>query len=94
MQSNDASPVPPPVTRHNPLKAVLTWLLELNRPVPQRTEDEIFTEVERNYSWNFAVNLLDGTPFMFGTSFISATTILPLFLSKLRPIHWPSAFWP
>ena len=83
MQSSDASPLPPPAARRNPLKAVLAWLLELNRPVPHRTEDELFAEVARNYSWNFAVNLLDGTLFMFGASFISATTILPLFLSKL-----------
>jgi MFS family permease len=83
MQSRDLSPAPPPVTRRNPLKAVLAWLLELNRPVPQRTEDELIAEIERNYNWNFAVNLLDGVWFMFGASFISATTILPLFLSKL-----------
>ena len=51
--------------------------------MPQRTEDELVAEVERNYNWNFAVNLLDGTWIMFGASFISATTILPLFLSKL-----------
>ena len=83
MQSRDLSPLPPPVTRRNPLKAVLAWLLEFNRPVPQHTEDELAAEIERNYSWNFAVNLLDGVWFMFGASFISATTILPLFLSKL-----------
>jgi len=83
MHSSDMSPLPPPVVRRNPLKAVLAWLLELNRPAPQRTEDELAAEVERNYRWNFAVNLLDGTWIMFGFSFISATTILPLFLSKL-----------
>ena len=83
MQSSDTSPVPPPVARRNPLVTALAWLLELNRPVPQRTDDELVAEVERNYNWNFAVNLLDGTWFMFGISFISSTTILPLFLSKL-----------
>ena len=83
MQSSDMAPVPPPAARHNPLKTALVWLLELNRPVPQRTEDELVAEVERNYNWNFAVNLLDGTWFLFGISFISSTTILPLFLSKL-----------
>jgi len=83
MQSSDMAPVPPPAARHNPLKTALVWLLELNRPVPQRTEDELAAEVERNYNWNFAVNLLDGTWFLFGISFISSTTILPLFLSKL-----------
>lgn len=81
MQSNAASRPPP--GRRSPLKTALAWLLELNRPVPERSEDELVAEVERNYNWNFAVNLLDGTWFMFGASFISATTILPLFLSKL-----------
>lgn len=66
-----------------PFKSALAWLLELDRPVPVRTEGEIAAEVERNYSWNFIVNLLDGVIFTIGISFISATTILPLFLSKL-----------
>jgi MFS family permease len=83
MQSSSTSPTPRPRARRNPLKATLAWLLELNRPVPSRSDDEIVAEVERNYSWNVTVNLLDGVWFMFGLSFISATTILPLFLSKL-----------
>ncbi|MFW5713971.1 MAG: MFS transporter, partial [Brevefilum sp.] len=40
---------------------------------------------EKNYIWNFTVNLLDGAAFWFGGSFISATTILPLYISKLTP---------
>ncbi len=40
---------------------------------------------EKNYRWNFAVNLLDGATFWFGNSFISAATIIPLFISKLTP---------
>lgn len=40
---------------------------------------------EKNYRWNFTVNLLDGAIFFFGNSFISATTIIPLFISKLTP---------
>lgn len=63
--------------------AALAWLIQLDRPVPPRSDDEIAAEVERNYAWNYAVNLLDGVWFMLGASFISATTILPLFLSKL-----------
>ena len=66
-----------------PFKSVLAWLLELDRPVPERTEHEIAAEVERNYTWNFVVNLLDGVIFTIGMSFFSSTTILPLFLSKL-----------
>jgi len=38
---------------------------------------------EKNYKWNFTVNLLDGASFWIGSSFISSTTILPLFISKL-----------
>ncbi|MCB2202958.1 MFS transporter [bacterium] len=37
----------------------------------------------KNYRWNFTVNLLDGAFFWFGSSFISTATILPLFISKL-----------
>ncbi len=58
-------------------------LLQTNRPVPERTDDEIAAEVERNYRWNFAVNLLDFTAFWFGLSFVSSSTIAPLFVSKL-----------
>lgn len=74
---------PPPGRARGPLKAVLAWLLQLDRPVPPRSDDEIAAEVNRNYSWNYAVNLLDGVWFLLGTSFISSSTILPLFLSKL-----------
>jgi MFS family permease len=61
----------------------MRWLLRSDLPVPDRTDAEISAEVERNYRWNFAVNLIDGTTFWFGTSFISSTTIVPLFVSKL-----------
>jgi MFS family permease len=40
-------------------------------------------EKKENYKWNFTVNLIDGASFWFGSSFISASTILPLFISKL-----------
>ena len=40
---------------------------------------------EKNYRWNFTFNLLDGAFYWFGSSFISATTIFPLFISKLTP---------
>jgi len=66
-----------------PLREVLIWLLRLDQPVPQRSDDEIAAEVARNYRWNFAVNLLDGVFFWFGFSFMSSATILPLFISKL-----------
>lgn len=68
-----------------PIHKALAWLLELHKPVPERSEAEIAAEVEHNYRWNFAVNLLDGAFFWFGASFMSASTILPLFVSKLTP---------
>ncbi len=38
-------------------------------------------EIGRNYRWNFSVNALDGASYWFGMSFISATVLLPLFVS-------------
>jgi MFS family permease len=38
-------------------------------------------EIERNYRYNAVVNVLDGTFFWFGASFITARTILPLYVS-------------
>jgi len=67
----------------------LRWLLELDRPVPSRTAAEIAAEVERNYRWNFTVNLLDGGLFWFGASFASSSTIVPLFISKLTSSPFP-----
>jgi MFS family permease len=61
----------------------LRWLLQLDRPVAARSDAEIEAEVWRNYRWNFNVNLLDGGFFWLGLSFASASTILPLFVSKL-----------
>jgi hypothetical protein len=65
------------------IRGTLRWLLQTGRPVPPRSDEEIAADVERNYRWNFSVNLLDTAGFMFGFSFISATTIVPLFISKL-----------
>jgi MFS family permease len=63
----------------------LRWLVQADRPAPARTDAEIAAEVEKNYRWNFSVNLLDGATFWFGASFISSATIIPLFISKLTP---------
>lgn len=76
-------PPPVPARQRGPFMAALAWLLQLDRPVPSRSDDEIAAEVARNYPWNFTVNLLDGISFWLGASFIASTTILPLFLSKL-----------
>ncbi|MBI1878131.1 MAG: MFS transporter, partial [Chloroflexi bacterium] len=64
-------------------RAALRRLLQLDQPAPPRSENEIAAEVERNYRWNFTFNLLDGVVFWFAFSFASATTIVPLFVSKL-----------
>ena len=67
------------------------WLLRLDLPAPPRSEEEITAEMARNYRWNFAVNLSDVTVFWFGASFISAATILPLYISKLTDSPIPIA---
>ncbi|MBX3012303.1 MAG: MFS transporter [Caldilineaceae bacterium] len=64
-------------------RAAVRWLLQLDRPLPVRSDAEVQAEIEQNYRWNFTVGLLDGVFFWFGVSFISSTTILPLFVSKL-----------
>lgn len=62
---------------------LLRWLLQVDQPTTARTDADVEAEVWRNYNWNFAVNLTDGAFFWLSQSFISATTILPLFVSKL-----------
>jgi MFS family permease len=44
-------------------------------------DSEFEQEVERNFRWNAVVNLLDGTFFWFGSSFMAPRTILPLYVS-------------
>lgn len=58
-------------------------LLELDRPFPDLTEEELAAQAERDYRWNLTVNVGDGTFFLFGAAFLTSSTILPLFLSKL-----------
>jgi MFS family permease len=64
-------------------------LLRLDQPVPVLSSDQIACEVERNYRWNFAVNLADGACFFLGLSFISSSTVVPLFISKLTSSPLP-----
>ena len=64
-------------------QTVFRRLLLLDHPVARRSEHELIAEAEKNYPWNFTVNLLDGASFWFGNNFVSAATILPLFVSKL-----------
>lgn len=67
----------------------LSWLLQVDRSVPARPAAEVTAEIQRNYTWNFAVNLLDGAFYWFGGAFISVVTILPLFISKLTTSPLP-----
>jgi MFS family permease len=64
-------------------------LLQVDRPVPPHSDEDVAAEVARNYRWNFTVNLLDGASFWLGASFMSSSTILPLFISKLTPSPLP-----
>lgn len=61
----------------------LRWLLRLNEPVAARSDEELEAEAWQNYRWNLNVNLADGAFFWLGLSFASASTMLPLFVSKL-----------
>jgi MFS family permease len=44
---------------------------------------EFRREVEKNYRWNFAVNTLDLSFFMFAINIVSQATIMPLLVSQL-----------
>ncbi|MDT8304798.1 MAG: MFS transporter [Anaerolineae bacterium] len=69
----------------------LRWLVQADKPAAQVTDAEVEAQRDRDYRWNFAVNLLDGAAFWFGLSFASSSTILPLFISKLSDATWPLA---
>jgi MFS family permease len=65
------------------VRLVLRRLLQVDRPMSPRSDDEIAAEVERNYRWNLTVNLIEAATFLFGASLISSSTIVPLFINKL-----------
>jgi MFS family permease len=67
-----------------PARRALDRLLEINRPVPARSEAELTAEVDRNYRWNFTVNLLESAAFLPGAAFMSSAAVMPLFVSKLN----------
>ncbi|TEU00152.1 MAG: MFS transporter [Anaerolineales bacterium] len=81
--------MPHRIQRITGIRGTMRWLLQTDRPAPPRSDEEIAAEVERNYRWNFSVNLLDTAGFMLGFSFISSTTIVPLFISKLTASPLP-----
>lgn len=72
-------------------RAAARWLLRMDNPLPSRTDAQLDAERDEHYAWNYAVNLLDGVFFWFGLSFVSSTTILPLFVSKLSDSPVPIA---
>jgi MFS family permease len=83
------SPQTPLGFRRQGLSRAWRRLLQLDEPAPLRPDGEVAAEVERNYRWNFTVNLLDGATFWFGNSFIAGATIVPLFISKLTDSPLP-----
>jgi MFS family permease len=54
-----------------------TTMSDTNNLLPSEAQQEI----EKNFRWNFTVNMLDGASFWLGASFISSSVILPLYLS-------------
>lgn len=64
-------------------KRLFARLLLLDQPVTQRAESEVEAEAARNYRWNFGANLVDGLAFWFALAFVSSSTIVPLFVSKI-----------
>lgn len=71
------------------MKRWARWLLGLDHPLPQLDENELAALVERHYRWNFAVNMVEGSAFFLGIGFLSSSTIVPLFISKLTTSIWP-----
>jgi MFS family permease len=66
-----------------PFQHFLRRLLEIDRPYPTFEGEALEHELRRNYRWNLTVSVGEVALFFFGMSFIAATTILPLFISKL-----------
>ncbi|MEM7798921.1 MAG: hypothetical protein AAF633_07025, partial [Chloroflexota bacterium] len=69
----------------------LRRILQLDQPVEILSSDEAETARQQNLKWNLFFNSGDVIFFMSGISIISATTILPLFVSKLSSSPIPIA---
>ena len=50
---------------------------------PTTQEAAFDAEIQRNFRWNFSVNLADGALFWLGLSFAAPSTIMPLYVSHL-----------
>ncbi len=61
----------------------------MDRPVNLRTEPELDLFVQRHLRRNVTANVAEGALFWLGLSFLSSTTILPLFVSKLTSSTLP-----
>lgn len=69
----------------------LRRLLQLDKPVQILTATEAEEARDNNFRWNLFFNSFDVILFMGGISLLSATTILPLFVSKLSDSTIPLA---
>ncbi len=63
----------------------------MDLPAPELSSAEVVELQNQHFRWNYAVNSLDVIFFMSGISLLSATTILPLFISKLTSSTIPLA---
>ena len=70
---------------------ILRRLLQLEQPVQILSATEAEIVRDRNFGWNLFFNSIDVIFFMGAISLISATTILPLFISKLTDSTIPLA---
>ena len=66
-------------------------LLQLDKPVQRLNAAEAEAAQTRDFHWNLMTNSLDIIFFMVSISLLSATTILPLFISKLTDSTIPLA---
>jgi MFS family permease len=65
------------------------WLMRADRQVEFLDENQFQEAVQENYRRNFILNVLDGSTFWFGASFMASATIVPLFISKLTSSTFP-----
>lgn len=72
-------------------KSALRRILQLDQPVRILNAAEAEIERDRNFGWNLFFNSFDVIFFMGAISLLSATTILPLFISKLTTSTIPLA---
>ncbi|MEM7034581.1 MAG: MFS transporter [Chloroflexota bacterium] len=72
-----------PIYQPSIKQKVLRHLLALDQPITILNATEAMAAQARNFRWNFFFNAIDVTFFMGAISLLSATTILPLFVSKL-----------